>query len=69
MSDDGVYVACGPFRFLAQTQTQKGFDVGAATGGTIDEGDEKIFGAILRVLPRVLQAAPGIAQAFAGARR
>jgi hypothetical protein len=54
--------------FAPQTP-QKGFDVGAATGGTIDEGDEKIFGAILRVLPRVLQAAPGIAQAFAGARR
>ena len=29
------------------------------------EGDEKIFGAVLRVLPHVLRAAPGILQTFA----
>jgi hypothetical protein len=51
-----------------QQEPQKGFDLGSGGGG-MSEGDEKIFGAILRVLPRVLQAAPGIAQAFAGGRR
>jgi hypothetical protein len=49
---------------------QKGFEAASIGGMTpMQEGDEKIFGAILRVLPQILQAAPGIAQAVASARR